>query len=113
MIDFFEFGSMVIDGRSYTSDLIIYPDRRVRNGWRRKQGHVLTCADLQTLVESGPETIIAGTGVHGRMQPEPGLESMLEKVGIQFMAGPNDQAVAWFNDRLSTTPLGACFHLSC
>jgi hypothetical protein len=113
VIDFFEFGSMVIDGRRYTSDLIIYPDGRVRDGWRRGRGHVLTRTDVQTLVGSGSETIIAGTGIHGRMQPEPGLENMLEKMGIQFMAGPNDQAVAWYNHRSATFKVGACFHLSC
>ena len=113
VIDLFAFGSMVIDGKRYTSDLIIYPGGRVRDGWRRSRGHVLTRADVQTMVEAGPEMIIAGTGIHGRMQPEPGLEKTLEKRGIQFMAGPNDQAVVWYNDRSATLNVGACFHLSC
>lgn len=113
VIDFFEFGSMVIDGRRYISDLIIYPDGRIRDGWRRGRGHVLARTDVQTLVEAGSETIIAGTGIHGRMKPEPGLEKMLGKMRIQFKAGPNDQAVLWYNDRSATSKVGACFHLSC
>ena len=113
MIDSFAFGSMIIDGRRYTSDLIIYPDGRVQDGWWRSRGHVLTRTDVQTLVEAGPEVIIAGTGIYGRMQPEPGLEKTLRKMGIQFMAGPNDQAVAWCNDRSESISVGACFHLSC
>jgi hypothetical protein len=113
MIDSFKFGSMVIGGRRYTSDLIIYPDGHVRDGWWRSRGHVLTRSDVQTLVEAGPEMIIAGTGIHGRMQPEPGLEKTLGKMGIEFRAGSNDQAVIWYNGRSVTLNVGACFHLSC
>lgn len=113
VIDLFEFGSMVIDGRRYNSDLIIFPDGLVRDGWRRSRGHVLTRTDVQTLVEAGPEVIMAGTGLYGRMQPEPNLEKTLRKMGIQFKAGPNDQAVAWYNDRSASLKVGACFHLSC
>lgn len=113
MIDLFGFGSMAIDGRKYTSDLIIFPDGHVRDGWWRSRGHVLTRTDVHTLVEAGSEMIIAGTGIYGRMQPEPGLEKTLGKLGIEFMAGPNDQAVTWFNNRVLTTKMGACFHLSC
>jgi len=113
VIDSFAFGTMVIDGRRYTSDLIIYPDGRIRDAWWRKRGHALIKEDLQTLLDAGPEVIIAGTGIHGRMKPDPGLGEALGKLGIQFMAGPNDQAVTWFNDRIAATKAGACFHLAC
>ena len=113
MIDSFAFGSMVIDGRRYTSDLIIYPDGSVRDAWVRKKGHVLTKEDLQTLLDAGPDLIIAGTGIHGRMKPESGLGEALGRLGVQFMAGSNDRAVAWYNDRSATLNVGACFHLTC
>ena len=113
VIDSFAFGSMVIDGRRYTSDLFIYPDGHVVDGWWRKKGHALTKEDIQTLLDAGCEVIIAGTGFHGRMKPEAGLREVLGKLGIQFMAYPNDQAVARFNDRPGEIALGACFHLAC
>ena len=113
MIDSFTFGTMVIDGCRYTSDLIIYPDGRIQDTWWRKRGHALTKEDLQTLLDMGLEVIITGTGVHGRMKPDPGLGEALGKIGIQFMAAPNDQAVSWFNYRVTATKVGACFHLAC
>jgi len=113
MIDSFAFGSMVIDGRRYTSDLTIYPDGSVRDAWVRKKGHALTKEDLQTLLDAGPDLIIAGTGIHGCMKPESGLGEALRRLGVQFMAGPNDQAVAWYNDRSATLKVGVCFHLTC
>jgi len=113
MIESFSFGDMVIDGRRYTSDLFIFPDGRVRDNWWRDRGHALCRGDLQVLVDSGPDTIIAGTGVNGLMKPEPGLDKAIRKLGIDFMAGPNGKAVSWYNQRIGKTKVGACFHLTC
>jgi hypothetical protein len=113
VIDSVAFGTLVIDGHTYTSDLIIYPDGQVRDGWWRKKGHSLTREDIQPLLAAGCETIIVGTGIYGRMQPEAGLKEVLGKRGVQLMAYPNDRAVTRFNQSLGTTALGACFHLAC
>ena len=44
-IDHYDFGRIVIDGREETRDLIILPDRVVRDWWRQ-EGHVLVVDDL-------------------------------------------------------------------
>jgi hypothetical protein len=43
-IDHYEFGRIVVDGRQETKDLIVLPDRVVRNWWRR-DGHALVLDD--------------------------------------------------------------------
>ena len=113
VIDSFGFGFMVVGGHRYSSDLIIHPGGRIQDGWRRSRGHVLTRTDLETLVVTRPEMIIAGKGIHGGMQSEPGLDETLRGLGILFMAASNDQAVAWYNDRSASPKVAACFHLSC
>ncbi|MCG6909194.1 MAG: MTH938/NDUFAF3 family protein [Deltaproteobacteria bacterium] len=113
MIDSFSFGAMVIDGHAYHSDLIIYPDGRIRDSWWRGRGHVLSMGDIVDLVGMRPKIIIAGTGVDGRMKPEKGLEKHLAEKGVQLMAGPNKKAVDWFNGLHASERVGACFHLSC
>jgi len=113
MIESYSFGDMVIDGRRITSDLIIYPNGRIQDGWWRSRGHTLIRKDIQQLVDSGPEMIIVGMGVNGLMKPEPGLDKWIQKLGIQYMAGPNGKAVAWYNRRYSSGKIGACFHLTC
>jgi len=113
MIDSFSFGAMVIEGRHYTSDLIIFPDGRIQDAWWRARGHVLSGGDIVDLVSAEPEVLIAGTGVNGLMKPEKNLGGYLSKRGIEFMAGPNDSAVRWFNDFHKLRRVGACFHLSC
>jgi len=113
MIDTFAFGSIVIDGRRYASDLIIYPDGHVQDAWRRVRGHVLSQKDIAALIASRPEIIIAGTGVNGRMRPEDDLERILSRRNIRWMAAPNEQAIQWFNEFYRENTVGACFHLTC
>ena len=104
---------MVIDGRHYHADLIIYPDGRIETPWRRKAGHRLTSDDIRALIESGPEVIIAGTGVSGLVKPVTALEELLERRGITFLPAPNDNATKIFNDLVAKRKVGACFHLTC
>lgn len=113
MIESFSFGTMKIDGRQYTSDLIIYPDGHVQDAWWRARGHALTLADIAGLVDKKPNIIIAGTGVNGRMKPDASLGDYLEEQGIEFLVGDNDVAVKWYNELKDSGKVGACFHLSC
>ena len=43
-IDSYSFGRIVINGKTYTSDVIIFPDK-VDASWWRKEGHLLQLAD--------------------------------------------------------------------
>jgi len=113
MIDSCSFGQLVVDGCTYTSDLIIYPDGRVLDGWWRERGHRLSLDDIARLVARRPDIIIAGTGVNGLMQPAPDLAENLERRGIRFLAAPNDQAAAAYNAHCTVRRTAAGFHLFC
>ena len=113
MIQSCSFGSIAIDGRNYFSDLIIYPDGLVEDSWRRKSGHRLSIDDIRKLIESGPEIIIAGTGINGFVIPEKELEKFLSQKGIQFRHAPNHNAMEIYNELSTDKRTGACFHLTC
>ncbi|MBC2711594.1 MAG: hypothetical protein HGJ94_11590 [Desulfosarcina sp.] len=114
MIESTAFGVMTIDGRTYTSDLIIFADRIVKDGWWRQRGHVLCVDDILALVDTAPELIVAGTGTSGRMRPEADLLPFLRERGIEFIAEPNPRAVKIYNGKvLEGLKVGACFHLTC
>lgn len=114
MIDSTAFGVMTIDGRTYTSDVIIFPDGRVRDGWWRKRGHVLSVDDILVLVDAAPKVIVAGTGTSGRMRPEAGLMDFLKERDILMIAEPNPRAVEIYNRKIASgVETGACFHLTC
>ena len=114
MITSYAFGKMSVDGRRYTSDLMILPDGRVRKNWRRQTGHVLTPEDLSELTKAHPGMIIAGTGSHGRMVPSPDLKAALAEKGIEVQAMDTASAAALYNRLISQGGFpAACFHLTC
>ena len=108
-----QFGSIVIEGKRYSSDLIIYPDGRIVTPWRRKVGHRLSSDDIIALIDSQPDAIIAGTGVSGRVMPEKELHEMLRNKAIEFLPAPNQEALERYNKLSSKKRVGACFHLTC
>lgn len=114
MIDATSFGSMTIDGRTYHSDLIILPDGTVRDGWRRRSGHVLDIDDLADLMVAVPRLIVAGTGVSGRMRPAPALAGLLADRGVELITAPTVAATQIYNSRFKAVAgVGGCFHLTC
>lgn len=114
MIESSAFGAMTIDGRIYNSDLLIFPDGRVEEGWWRQRGHVLSVKDMITLADAVPQMIVAGTGTSGRMRPEAGVIDFLRERGIEFIAEPTPRALKIYNDKvLEGAKVGACFHLTC
>ena len=113
MIENSDFGSIQIDGKTYTTDIIIYPDGRITDNWWRRHGHRLSLNDIEALVSADPEVIVIGTGVYGRMLPEPGLKKKLSQLGIELVLGATTEAVSHFNRLRSTRRVGAGFHLTC
>ncbi|MBL7205490.1 MAG: hypothetical protein ISS63_14370 [Desulfobacteraceae bacterium] len=112
-IDSCSFGTLVINGKPYTDDLIIHPDGKILKPWRRKRGHQLSLDDLRELIDSSPEVIVAGTGVSGGVIPERNLEEDLSKLAIDFIAAPNEKAIRVFNELVQEKRVGAGFHLTC
>ena len=60
----YRFGEIEIEGRVYTSDVIITPDHVVDTWWR-KEGHRLAVADLGDVVAAKPDIVVVGTGYLG------------------------------------------------
>jgi len=113
MIENSSFGSILVGGEKYTTDILIYPDGRVADNWWRQQGHRLTLADLAPLLAAQPEIIVIGTGVYGRLVPEPGLASTLNARGIDLVLEPTAAATARFNALHASHRTAAGFHLTC
>lgn len=84
-IESYTLGHIVINGRPYTSDVIIYP-HRVDARWWRKEGHRLQPGDLEEVVEEKPEILVAGTGYFGHMKVPPETSDYLRSQGIEVIA---------------------------
>jgi len=115
LIDSYDFGVIVVNGKRYTTDVIISPDR-VRDGWWRKEGHRLHLEDLQEVVEakSRPEILVVGTGYSGIMRVPDEVVKELSSRKIALLAQPTKQACRTFNELLgSGRRVVAAFHLTC
>jgi hypothetical protein len=107
---------MTIGSRTFSSDLIIFPNGDIRDNWYRKSGHLLVMDDLTSLLAKKPELIVAGTGANGRMAMDKTLIFDLEALGIELRAMDTARAISLFNrmvDQPTDKRLGACFHLTC
>jgi len=77
----YAFGTIAIENRTYTSDVIIAPEK-VLDSWWRKEGHNLAIDDLDDIVKSEPEILIIGTGYFGRMKVPDETRGYLEGLGF-------------------------------
>ena len=111
-IDSYSFGKIIIDGKTYTSDVIIYPDR-VDASWWRKEGHYLQKADLKDVVESSPEVLVIGTGSMGVMTVPKDTVAFLQAKGIEVHVEKSGKAVEAFNSLTATRRVVGAFHLTC
>jgi len=112
-IDTYEFGRMVVDGKAYTQDLIIFPDR-IREKWRRQKGHGLCLKDIADVIEALPEILVVGQGQFGAMRIGKSVAEAIESDGIRLFADKTTEAVRLFNEFANAghDVVGA-FHLTC
>ena len=111
-IDSYNFGQIVIDGESYTEDVIVFPDR-VRSNWWRKSGHEVCVEDLSEVLEEKLETLIIGTGAYGAVKIPPETVERLQAEGIKLIPEKTDEAVRTFNRLVKTEKIAAGLHLTC
>ncbi len=113
MIESFSFGRMVVDGKTFNNDLIIFPDGQIQGSWWRKSGHQMSVEDIADLIAATPDVIVAGTGVYGYMKPDKAVKQSLAENSIRFVTEPTGQAWQTYNELADSGRVGACFHVGC
>ena len=111
-IDSYSFGRIVINGTTYTSDVIIYPGR-VDASWWRKEGHLLQLADLAEALQAKPDVLIIGTGYSGVMRVPRETIDRIASQGIEVIVERTSKAVALFDDLEGARTVIAAFHITC
>lgn len=111
-IEHYSFGRITIDGKTYTSDVIIYPGR-VDSSWWRKEGHNLNIVDLIDVINAKPEVLVVGTGSSGLMKVPKETISHLESKGITVHVALTEKAVELFNKLQKDKIVIAALHLTC
>jgi len=110
-ISHYSFGSITVDGKPYSSDVIVFPDRVV-SPWWRMEGHRIQPADLKDVVDSGTEVLIVGTGASGMMRVPAETLEFLRSRGISVKVEKTASAVELYNTGSKDRTVAA-FHLTC
>jgi hypothetical protein len=110
-IDSYSFGRIVIDGKIYTRDVLIFSDR-VISPWWRKDGHLLAMEDLQDVLREKPDVLVIGKGYSGVMKVPDALVKVLAIEGIRVVVKDTAEAVGVFNI-LNNPKKVAALHLTC
>jgi len=112
-IDSYQFGKIVIDGVSYSSDIIILGDS-VQSNWWRKQGHSLSAEDIEPIITARPSVLVVGCGASGLMDVPDQTRQVLQEHGIQLESLDTYKAVQRFNElSQSGVKTAAALHLTC
>jgi hypothetical protein len=111
-IDSYRFGHIVIDGQVYSRDVIIVPDRVIRDWWRGS-GHVLDPDDLRYVFEASPKVLVVGQGSVSRMQVLDNTIQALKEAGIELISLPTKEACQKYNEVRTLYDAAAALHLTC
>ncbi len=112
-INSYSFGKIVIDGESYSNDLIIFPDKIVSDWWR-KEGHSLCPDDLKKVFEQSVDILIIGTGASGVMSIPEDTKKVIESKGIKIIVLKTKKACKKFNELIEKDEnVAAGLHLTC
>jgi hypothetical protein len=113
-IDSYSFGSIRIDGRSYSKDVILLRGKVESPWWRQAGGHVYAVKDLEDVVSAAPEVVVFGTGYFGRVKVLEETVAALAEAGSGIVVERTGLAVKAFNRHAEAgRDVAAALHLTC
>ena len=113
LIEAYDFGRIVIDGVTYTSDVIIM-GKKVEADWWREQGHALEVADISPPLEKFlPEIAIVGTGYMGMMEVPRETRQYFQDKNVELLVENTGKACELFDDLPRAKRALAALNLTC
>jgi len=112
MIDQFEYGTIVLDGRRYDYDVIIFPDGTVEP-WEHKDEHILQAKDLDKVIKAKPEVVIIGSGTVASLRVRPAAEKRLQDAGIEVLICKTNKACETFKELRNHRKVATVLHITC
>lgn len=111
-IDFYEFGRITVEGKNYTHDLLIFPDRII-SPWWRLEGHELGVKDLEIVWKEKISYLVIGTGAYGMMRVAEEVKKKTIELGINLIVEKTGKATQIYNHYEPTRQIAGAFHLTC
>ncbi len=95
-VDEYSFGRIVINGKTYTNDVIVSRDW-IKPNWWRKEGHAVHLEDVKEIMERNPEIVVFGTGAYGIVDVKREVIDEFRRRGIEVICEPTAKAVETYN----------------
>ncbi|NWF77371.1 MAG: hypothetical protein HXY36_02055 [Chloroflexi bacterium] len=115
-IDELTFGSIVVEGKKYRRDILIFADGTVK---KRKgsllmfSSHEIKRQELEELSQGQPETIIIGTGTDSAAHIAPEAENWAKANNMNLLVQASHDAVAKLNELAEQKKVAALIHITC
>ncbi|MGA9165287.1 MAG: MTH938/NDUFAF3 family protein [Thiobacillus sp.] len=118
-IDSTEFGSITIDGTTYSHDILIQLSGEVVK--RKKKlskkyygtSHIISLEEAEFVYEKGCDTLVLGTGQYGNVRLSPEAAGFFEHHGCQVILMPTPDAIETFNKTRGKARAIGLFHVTC
>lgn len=111
MIHKVKFGEIIIRGKKYTSDVVIFWDGEIVE---KEKSHKITKREIEDILMKEPEIIIIGRGMAELVDVERDAIKICEDEGVEIKLLKTDQAVREFNNLLKEKKkVAGIFHLTC
>ena len=112
-IESYRFGSITVDGKTYTSDVLIWPEG-VDDSWWREAGHSLCPEDLERILDKHPDVLVIGTGAYGLMKVPQATVDFLRQRCQEVHIAKTGKACEQFNELSpGDRRVAAALHLTC
>jgi len=116
-IDSFSFGSIVVDGKKYRRDLILFPDGTVK---QRKGGlwifgdHNIKKEEIEELFQAGAEVALVGIGTSSKARVSDAARKYVQEANLDLSILPSSEAVEKWNQMLDQgKKVAALIHITC
>ena len=116
-IDELTFGSIVVEGKKYRRDILIFTDgtiKKRKGGFLMYGNHKIKRHELEELSQGQPEIIIVGTGTDGAAHIAPEAESWAKGKNLSLLVQPSYDAVTKLNELAEQKKrVAALIHITC
>ncbi|GAH96517.1 unnamed protein product [marine sediment metagenome] len=116
-IDKFSFGSIIIDGKKYSRDVLIFANgmiKKRKGGFLMFGSHGIKKEEVEELAEDMPEAVIIGTGTSGKATVAPEVEGWAKEKNLKLMVQPSHEAVTKLNELIEQKKkVAALIHITC
>ncbi len=118
-IDSTEFGSITVDGNTYTHDILIQLSgevvKRKKKLSKKHYGtsHIISLDEAEFVFEKGCDTLVLGTGQYGNVNLSPEAADFFVHLGCRVILKPTPDAIETYNKTIGKAKAIGLFHVTC